>query len=397
MSNVSLESVSEIITKGTTPTTVGGRFTTEGVNFVKSDSVGQFKHLNKVLFQFIDEKTDEKLKRSRLKEGDLLFSIAGAYLGKLSIVRKNDLPANTNQAVGIVRLNQKKADVDYLYYYFSQKNVNEYINNLSSQSSQPNLNLGLLGGLKFINRPIKTQKQIAKVLSDLDAKIEVNNNINQELEAMAKTLYNYWFVQFDFPDANGKPYKSSGGQLVFNEVLKREIPVGWESGTFETIAEIIGGSTPSKAVVENFTKDNQMPWHLPADFAWFKRSTMGKPIVMGRKTYDSIGRPLPGRLNIVVSRDETLKIDGVTMAASVEQALELVGDVEEVMIIGGGSIYAHCLPKADKLYLTYIDLVVEGDTQFPDWGDEFKETYSEAYKADEKNAYNMLFTVLEKQ
>ncbi|OOX34220.1 diacylglycerol kinase [Vibrio parahaemolyticus] len=144
-------------------------------------------------------------------------------------------------------------------------------------------------------------------------------------------------------------------------------------------------------------KDNQMPWHLPADFAWFKRCTMGKPVVMGRKTYDSIGRPLPGRLNIVISRDESLSIEGVTTVTSVEKALEAAGDVEEVMIIGGGAIYASCLAMANKLYIAHIDAVVEGDTQFPDWGNEFKETYSETYQADEKNAYNMRFTILEKQ
>ncbi|EGQ8152893.1 MULTISPECIES: type 3 dihydrofolate reductase [Vibrio] len=143
-------------------------------------------------------------------------------------------------------------------------------------------------------------------------------------------------------------------------------------------------------------KDNQMPWHLPADFAWFKRCTMGKPVVMGRKTYESIGRPLPGRLNIVISRDETLKIEGVTTVTSIEQALDVAGDVEEVMIIGGGAIYASCLPMANKLYVTHIEAAIDGDTQFPDWGDEFKETYSEMYQADEKNAYNMRFTVLEK-
>ncbi|WDG08025.1 type 3 dihydrofolate reductase [Vibrio campbellii] len=143
-------------------------------------------------------------------------------------------------------------------------------------------------------------------------------------------------------------------------------------------------------------KDNQMPWHLPADFAWFKRCTMGKPVVMGRKTYESIGRPLPGRLNIVISRDASLFIEGVTTVTSIEQALEVAGEVEEVMIIGGGAIYAACLPMANKLYVTHIEAKIEGDTQFPDWGNEFKETYSEAYQADEKNAYNMRFTVLEK-
>ncbi len=144
-------------------------------------------------------------------------------------------------------------------------------------------------------------------------------------------------------------------------------------------------------------KDNQMPWHLPADFAWFKRCTMGKPVVMGRKTYESIGRPLPGRQNIVISRDEALSIEGVTTVTSIEQALAVSGDVDEVMIIGGGAVYAACLPMANKLYVTHIEAAIEGDTQFPDWGDEFKETYSETYQADEKNAYNMRFTVLEKQ
>lgn len=143
--------------------------------------------------------------------------------------------------------------------------------------------------------------------------------------------------------------------------------------------------------------DNQMPWHLPADFAWFKRCTMGKPVVMGRKTYDSIGRPLPGRQNIVISRDASLVIEGVTTVTSIDEALTAAGSVEEVMIIGGGTIYEACLPKASKLYVTHIEAEIQGDTQFPAWSDEFKETYSEAYSADEKNAYDMRFVVLERK
>ncbi|OIQ24199.1 type 3 dihydrofolate reductase [uncultured Vibrio sp.] len=143
-------------------------------------------------------------------------------------------------------------------------------------------------------------------------------------------------------------------------------------------------------------KDNQMPWHLPADFAWFKRCTMGKPVVMGRKTYDSIGRPLPGRLNIVISRDETLTIEGVTTVTSIDDAIKVSGEAEEVMIIGGGAIYSACLPIANKLYVTHIDAEIDGDTQFPLWSDAFTESYSEQYSADEKNAYNLRFTVLER-
>ncbi len=144
-------------------------------------------------------------------------------------------------------------------------------------------------------------------------------------------------------------------------------------------------------------KDNQMPWHLPADFAWFKRCTMGKPVVMGRKTYDSIGRPLPGRQNIVISRDPHLTIDNVVTVTSVEAALKAAGEVEEVMIIGGGAIYAECLPQADTLYVTHIEAEIEGDTQFPEWDSSFVETFSESRAADEKNRYPMRFTILERQ
>lgn len=143
-------------------------------------------------------------------------------------------------------------------------------------------------------------------------------------------------------------------------------------------------------------KDNQMPWHLPADFLWFKRCTMGKPILMGRKTYESIGRPLPGRRNIVVSRDTSLTIEGVDCVTSIDKGLDLVRDQEEVMIIGGGSIYDACIKKAERLYLTFIDLKVSGDTCFPEWGEEWQKVQSEHYQADENNAYDMEFVVLER-
>ena len=144
-------------------------------------------------------------------------------------------------------------------------------------------------------------------------------------------------------------------------------------------------------------KDNQMPWHLPADFTWFKRCTMGKPVVMGRKTYESIGRPLPGRHNIVISRDDSLVIDGVSTVSSIEQALELVKESEEVMIIGGGSIYQACLAKANRLDVTEIKADIEGDTHFPDWGQGWQESHRETYKADDKNQYDMEFVILDRQ
>ncbi|MDD1793874.1 type 3 dihydrofolate reductase [Enterovibrio sp. ZSDZ42] len=143
-------------------------------------------------------------------------------------------------------------------------------------------------------------------------------------------------------------------------------------------------------------KDNTMPWHLPADFGWFKRNTLGKPVIMGRKTYESIGRPLPGRRNIVISRNSEWMAEGVESTTSIEEALILVDGVEEAVIIGGGTIYGASLPKADRLYLTFIDADIDGDTCFPEWGEGWVTSHSEHFDADEKNKYNMEFVVLDR-
>ena len=153
-------------------------------------------------------------------------------------------------------------------------------------------------------------------------------------------------------------------------------------------------------------KDNGMPWHLPADLAYFKKVTLGKPIIMGRKTYESIGRPLPGRRNIVISRDESYVpqgkgAEGVDVVTSVEQALALVDSIEEavpeVMVIGGGAIYKHCLPNADRLYITHIKASIAGDTQFPNYDDgSWQQISSELRVSDDKNAYDLDFCIYQR-
>lgn len=114
-------------------------------------------------------------------------------------------------------------------------------------------------------------------------------------------------------------------------------------------------------------KDNQMPWHLPADLKHFKRLTLGKPVVMGRKTFESIGKPLPGRRNVVISRTAPLDSCGAEWVTSLAQAFELLEGQAEVVVIGGAEIYKQCLPLAQVLYLTKIDLNVSGDAFFPDY------------------------------
>ena len=141
---------------------------------------------------------------------------------------------------------------------------------------------------------------------------------------------------------------------------------------------------------------NKMPWHLPAELAYFKRITMSHPIIMGRKTFDSIGRPLPGRRNIVVSRNSGFRANGIEVAHTLEAAIALCG-ATDVFVIGGATLYGETLARADKLFITEIDAAPVGDTFFPPIDtDEWRETSRERREADEKNPYAMEFVILER-
>ncbi|MFK3865260.1 type 3 dihydrofolate reductase [Pseudoalteromonas rhizosphaerae] len=145
-------------------------------------------------------------------------------------------------------------------------------------------------------------------------------------------------------------------------------------------------------------QDNNMPWHLPADLQHFKAVTMNKPVIMGRKTFESIGRPLPGRRNIVISRNTDYTAAGIDVVTSPEAAISLVCESDEVMVIGGGNIYQQFLKSADTLYLTFIDLDVAGDTQFPDYEQSANwQVVEELYnQPDDNNIYGYKFVTLDK-
>ena len=144
--------------------------------------------------------------------------------------------------------------------------------------------------------------------------------------------------------------------------------------------------------------DNAMPWHLPADLKHFKATTLGKPVIMGRKTYDSIGKALPGRLNIVISRDAQLQLSDAVVVDSCESALAAAKGAEEVMIIGGGTVYQHFLPLCQRLYLTHIELDVAGDTYFPDYNAaaSWQQIDEQNHLAEPGNPYNYRFITLQK-
>ena len=156
------------------------------------------------------------------------------------------------------------------------------------------------------------------------------------------------------------------------------------------------------AMAKNLTigSDNDMPWHLPDDLKFFKEKTTGKPVIMGRKTFESIGsKPLPNRPNYVVSRQTNFVANGAVACTSVEQALTAIGtEVEEVIIMGGGQLYNMMLDQADRLYLTLIDADIEGDTHFPDWRSQnWQEVEREHHAADEKHQFAFDFVTLDRQ
>ena len=142
-------------------------------------------------------------------------------------------------------------------------------------------------------------------------------------------------------------------------------------------------------------KDNEMPWHLPADLKYFKRVTMAKPVIMGRKTYESIGRPLPGRLNIVISRNKAYQAEGCEVVNSIVSALLVAAretSADEIMIIGGANLYEQTLPMIDRVYQTRIHTELNGDAFYPVLSsNEWQEVACEKYFADAKNQYDLSF------
>ena len=255
-----LEEITSKIGSGATPRGGQSAYKSEGISLIRSQNVYDFS-FSKNGLAFIDEEQAKKLNNVTLKEDDILLNITGDSIARTCLVPNNILPARVNQHVSIIRC-KSEYDSRFVNYYLI--NMKSYLLQICGVGGTRNA-LTKEALQKLIIRIPNTQKQIAKVLSDLDSKIEINNKINQELEAMAKTLYDYWFVQFDFPVAlatsseldsepltvkKSKPYKSSGGKMVFNEELKREIPFGWEVKKINDVIEVKDGTHDSPKSIE---------------------------------------------------------------------------------------------------------------------------------------------------
>ena len=231
------EKLSDVVTiiSGGTPKTSVKEFWDGDIDWL---AVADFNSSNRYVSSASKKITELGLNNSNtkmLEKGDLIISARGT-VGAIAQLTK---PMAFNQSCFGLRGKKDKLDTDYLYYWL--KNYVDVLLNKSQGSVFNTINLSTFDDIKIELPSIADQRKISNLLTLLDDKIEINNQINQELEAMAKILYNYWFVQFDFPDQNGKPYKSSGGKMVYHPELKREIPEGWGVRKLNEVLDLISG------------------------------------------------------------------------------------------------------------------------------------------------------------
>lgn len=194
-----------------------------------------------------------------LKEGDIVFARTGNSTGRTYFhEEKNGELAFAGFLIKF-SLDESKVNPKYLKYFTISKPYKQWVDNLSNGSTRGNINAKTFADCPIILPPRAQQDYLVRVLSSLEEKIQINDQINQELEAMAKTLYDYWFVQFDFPDQNGKPYKSSGGKMVYNPELKREIPEGWGVEKLKYFSKYVSDKVESSELnIENYVGTDNM-------------------------------------------------------------------------------------------------------------------------------------------
>lgn len=263
MKSVILNEVCKNVTSGGTPNTRKPEYYGGVIPWLKTQEVD----FNRIYYTdtFI---TEDGLKNSSAKwipENSVIVAMYGATAGRIAI---NKIPLTTNQACCNLIIDNEKADYRFIYYNLLSRF--DSIANMAVGGAQQNLNAGMIKELPIDLPDIPTQKAIAEILSSLDDKIEMNNQINQNLEALAQAIFKQWFVDFEFPNENGEPYKSSGGVMVDSEL--GGIPKGWSFTKLGYVGKVITGKTPSKKNPHHF--GSSIPFVTPSDFkSYFKLIT----------------------------------------------------------------------------------------------------------------------------
>jgi type I restriction enzyme, S subunit len=298
MASVILSDVIDIISGGTPKTSEAKYWSGGNIDWL---SINDFNNGNRFVYNSEKKITELALKESNTKllnKGDVIISARGT-VGVLAQIGK---PMCFNQSCFGLRGKKGLIDNDFLYYV-----LKNYIHNLKKKSQGSvfdTINIKSFDLMEIDIPNYASQCSIASVLSALDKKIELNNRINAELEAMAKTLYDYWFMQFDFPDEEGKPYKSSGGKMIYNSILKREIPATFTEGVLDNLGQIVGGSTPDTKNSDNFCIKG-VPWITPNDLSnnqGYKYISKGKKNVSDKGIKSASLKKYPSGTVLLTSR-----------------------------------------------------------------------------------------------
>lgn len=237
--SVKLADLCTVITKGTTPSNIGAEFKNCGINYIRSEMITNAKYIASNGMLYISNETHEKLKRSQLQKDDILFSMAGVYLGKTAVLREEDVPANTNQAVALIRIDSLKCNLEYVYYFLNLPETVTKVNTVSGQAAQPNINLKQIGNMEIRLPSLENQNKIASILSAYDDLIENNQKQIKLLEEAAQRLYKEWFVDLRFPNYENTPVVDG-------------VPEGWKIEKIGNFVSTTSGGTPSRTHKEYY-------------------------------------------------------------------------------------------------------------------------------------------------
>lgn len=300
---------------------------------------------NKIdVIQFLEVDFPSRAKR-KVQNNTILYSTVRPnqeHFGILENIEIENLIVSTGFTT--IDVTSKSINSKYLYYKLTQPLVTKYLQSIAenSVSAYPSIKPETLGNLNFRFPDLPTQQKIAAVLSALDDKIELNNKINAELEAMAKTLYDYWFVQFEFPNSEGKPYKSSGGAMEYNSILKREIPKGWEVKKLGKVLKTHLGGTPSTKN-EKFWNGN-IPWMNSGEVANFPLISTEQNITEEAVRNSSTRFLKKGSVLLSITRHLRVNILGID--ACINQS---IAGIEENELFKNSYIYFSVTNDIDRL------------------------------------------------
>jgi len=265
-------------------------YVAEGIPVINVKNIG-YGNLYYEDLDFITEKTRDRLSEHILQTGDIVFGRKGSVDRHCLITEKENGWFQGSDCLR-VRITDTSVNPQYVSYYLLSSHVLKSINNAAVGSTMASINMDIIGDIKILLPAYEEQCRIATTLRKLDDKRAVNSAINDNLQQMAKTIYDYWFTQFDFPNEDGKPYRSSGGQMVWNDELKREIPVGWSSASivknslstvikpgvdffgrkeYLATAEVNGTSISTGSIVEYATRESRANMQPTVNSVWFAK------------------------------------------------------------------------------------------------------------------------------